>query len=359
MIKGQAIGSALLCNQLIIYISIKIIIMKKIIICIIAAALLIACNNAKKEKGVAVQFANTNDAKEKVEYQSAEVANGLVSSGNTSNEQKDIVNYADTATANTTNAIEQTNQQLETNNPTPATKVAAPKKLPSTTYEDWDKKIIKTGNIVLELNNYKAYNNLIRKNVKNFGAYIAQEDQTQGDDKLENSIVIKVPVENFDDLINSIGGDSIKVIEKRITSQDVSSEVVDTKARIDAKKIVRLQYLELMRQAKNMKDILEVQAEMNTIQEEIESATGRVNYLVHQAAYSTVNLRYYQQVNGKKIEPEDSNGFMFKLKEAFKTGSSVIGNILLLLLSIWPLIIIGFLSLYLWRKKKQNKTNQS
>ena len=225
--------------------------------------------------------------------------------------------------------------------------------------KDLDKKIIKTGNIILELNNYRAYNNQIHKSVKIFGAYIAQEEQTQGDDKLENSIVIKVPVENFDDLINSIGGDSIKVIEKRITSQDVTSEVVDTKARIEAKKIVRQQYLELMRQAKNMKDILEVQTEINTIQEEIESASGRVNYLVHQASYSTVNLKYYQLLNGKKIEPEDSNGFMFKVKEAFKTGGSVIGNILLLILSIWPIIVIALVSLYLWRKKKQNKINES
>lgn len=336
--------------------------MKKIIICIIATVLLIACNNAKKEKGAAVQFANTTDAKENIEYKSDAVTNGLVSSGNTSNIELNSNNVMYAANATSTDAIEQTNDQVEVNKPTSSPdkpKVEEPKKLPTKSYEDWDKKIIKTGNIVLELNNYRAYNNLIHKNVKSFGAYVAQEEQTQGDDKLENSIVIKVPVENFDDLINSIGGDSIKVIEKRISSQDVTSEVVDTKARIEAKKIMRQQYLELMRQAKNMKDILEVQTEINTIQEEIESASGRVNYLVHQASYSTVNLKYYQLLNGKKIEPEDSNGFLFKVKEAFKTGGSVIGNILLLILSIWPIIIIGLVSLYLWRKKKQSKINQS
>ena len=335
--------------------------MKKIIICIIATVLLVACNNAKKEKGLAVKEEDKTSLKVTADYKTDEV-NGLVSSNsNNADDQKSNGNYTYAATANakSTDATEQTNNQVETNKPTTAPKVEEPKKLPSKSYEDWDKKIIKTGNIVLELNKYKAYNNQIHKSVKTFGAYIAQEEQTQGDDKLENSIVIKVPVENFDDLINSIGGDSIKVIEKRITSQDVTSEVVDTKARIEAKKIVRQQYLELMRQAKNMKDILEVQTEINTIQEEIESASGRVNYLVHQASYSTVNLKYYQLLNGKKIEPEDSNGFMFKVKEAFKTGGSVIGNILLLILSIWPIIVIALVSLYLWRKKKQNKINES
>ena len=335
--------------------------MKKIIICTIAAILLIACNNAKKENVTAFKTASKLSSNGTEANQTDEV-NGLVSSNsNTTDEQKKISNYTYAATSNATNADvnEQINNQVETNQPTPAPKVEEPIKIPSKSDENWDKKIIKIGNIVLEINNYRVYNNQIHNSVKNFGAYIAQEEQTQGDDKLENSIVIKVPVENFDDLINSIGGDSIRVIEKRITSQDVTAEVVDTKARIEAKKIVRQQYLELMHQAKNMKDILEVQTEINTIQEEIESAASRVNYLVHQSSYSTVNLRYYQLLPGKKIASEDSNGFLFKVKEAFKTGSSVIGNMLLLILSIWPVIIIGLLSLYLWKKRKQNKISQS
>lgn len=341
--------------------------MKKIIICIIGTVILLACNNTKKENVKSLKETDKTSFKAKDEYKTDEMQ-GLISSSNSSSESNSTGNYTISANATSANATDQTNDKPEENKPTPtpnpapeqeAIKTTEPKKQLSKSYEDWDKKIIKTGNIVLELNNYTAYNNQIHKSVKSFGAYISQEEQALSDDKSENSIVIKVPVENFDDLVNSIGGDSIKVIDKRISSQDVTSEVVDTKARIEAKKIVRQQYLELMRQAKNMKDILDVQTEINTIQEEIESAAGRVNYLVHQSAYSTVNLRYYQLLNGKKVEPENTNGFMFKIKEAFKTGGSIIGNILLLILSVWPIILVGLLSLYLWKKKKQSKQNQS
>ncbi len=325
------------------------------------AVLIIACN-AKKENTSTYKEANKTSAKEITEYKTDSTSSAFINSGNTNDIEfnSNNITYAATTNANATGSTEQINDQIEEHKPQqqqnkPYTET--PKKLPSKTYEDWNKKIIKTGNITLELNNYRDYNNQIHKNVQNFGAYIAQEEQTQGDDKLENSIVIKVPVENFDALINSIGGDSIKVIEKKITSQDVTTEVVDTKARIEAKKIVRQQYLELMRQAKNMKDILEVQTEINSIQEDIESAAGRVNYLVHQSSYSTVNLRYYQLLNGKKIDSEDTTGFMHKLKEALKTGSNVIGNILILVLSIWPIIIIGFVSLFLWKKRKKTNTN--
>lgn len=207
---------------------------------------------------------------------------------------------------------------------------------------DWDKKIIKNAHVTLELKDYNAYNSSLHNKLKSYGAYIAQEQQTETDGQISNDISIKVPVDKFDDLMNSLSGEGIKVLEKTVSTEDVTGEVVDTKARIEAKKEVRAKYIELLRQAKSMKDILEVQNEINSIQEDIESATGRVNYLTHSAAYSTINLRYYQFLNGvtsKDIEP----GFLSNVADAFKTGSSVITNLILFFISIWPIVGAGIL----------------
>jgi len=218
---------------------------------------------------------------------------------------------------------------------------------------DWNKKIIKNAHVTLELKDYNAYNSLLHNKLKSYGAYVAQEQQTESDDQIANVITIKVPVDRFDDLMNSLPGEGIKVLEKTVSTEDVTGEVVDTKARIEAKKEVRARYLDLLKGAKNMKDILEVENEINSIQEEIESATGRVNYLTHSAAYSTINLRYYQFLNGatsKDIEP----GFLSNVAEAFKTGSSVITNLILFFISIWPVVIAGiFLIVYLKKMKSK------
>jgi hypothetical protein len=45
-----------------------------------------------------------------------------------------------------------------------------------------------------------------------------------------------VPVEQFEDLMNTLGGDGIKVIERKINSEDVTAEVLDNKGRVEAKK---------------------------------------------------------------------------------------------------------------------------
>lgn len=224
----------------------------------------------------------------------------------------------------------------------------------ATKKENWEKKIIRTADIRIEVKNYSKYNNSIRSNIKNFGAYIDKEEQTQTDGVFQNTITIKVPVEKFEDLVNSINGDDINIIDKRINSEDVTAEVVDTKARMEAKKQVRLQYLELLKQAKNIKDILEIQKEINNIQEDIEAAASRVNYLTHSAAYSTINLTYYEY--NTNLSNNYNGGFIFKVKNAFINSIKLFEQLILAAINIWPIIIGIVVVLWAWRKKKKSKT---
>jgi len=214
---------------------------------------------------------------------------------------------------------------------------------------DWDKKIIKTANIKLQLDDYKKFNASVHSSVKQFGAYVAGEKQEQSDYKIENSLIIKVPVAQFDELVNSFSGDGIKVVEKNISSEDVTSQMMDTKARMQAKIAVRDKYLELLKQAKNMNEILQVQNEINYMQENIEAANSRVNYLQHASTYSTINLSYYQYINGSTGD-EERHDFFTKLTCAFSTGTSFIVNLVLFIISIWPLIIGGIV-FWLYLKK--------
>ncbi len=216
---------------------------------------------------------------------------------------------------------------------------------------DWDKKIIKTAGIQLQLDNYQKFNINIHSSLKNFGAYIADEKQNQNDFRIENSVTIKVPVDQFDNLVNSFSGEGIKITEKNISSEDVTGKVVDTKARMQAKTAVLDKYLELLKQAKNMNEILQVQDEINSIQEDIEAANGRINYLQHASAYSTVNLDYFQYINGTTSNNEKPD-FFTKLSTAFSTGTSVMFNLILFCISIWPIILIVLFSfIYLKRLK--------
>ena len=135
-------------------------------------------------------------------------------------------------------------------NPIPAKAVSNP---------DWDKKIIKTATLRLEVKDFKNYNTSVHNTVRQFGGYIAQEEQNLTDEKSETVISIKVPVEQFETMMNKLPAGDVKVLERKITTEDVTGEVVDTRSRLEAKKSMRVKYLEFLKQSKNMEEVLQVQ----------------------------------------------------------------------------------------------------
>lgn len=221
---------------------------------------------------------------------------------------------------------------------------------------DWDRKIIRTAILNVEVENYAKYYSLLRECVRNAGGYVAGEDQMQSDYKLENAVTIKVPVARFDEAMNLLvtGTGKDKVVERKITSQDVTGEVIDTKSRMEAKRQVRQRYLELLNQARTMEDILKVQDEINGIQEEIEMGAGRVNYLNHASAYSTIQLTFFQVLNPSAQQPTDPS-FGSRLWYAFEKGWSLIKNIIIGLITIWPLLLAAFAGWLVVRKLRFSK----
>ncbi len=223
---------------------------------------------------------------------------------------------------------------------------------------EWDKKIIKTALLNLEVKDYTGYYSSLREKIKNLGGYIAQEEQRQSAYKIENTLVIKVPVEQFDNALVQLTDKAEKLNEKKITSQDVSAEYIDTRSRMESKKQVRQQYIALLKQAKNMEDILNVQSEINSIQEEIEAAAGRVEFLGHSSAYSSINLTYYQVLNSSASD-NDKPSFGTRISAAFKTGWEWITSLFVGLVSVWPLCLVTFFALIFYRRMKPAKVKQS
>lgn len=214
---------------------------------------------------------------------------------------------------------------------------------------DWNKKIIKTANLNVEVKDYSKFNQLVHSSANRFGGYVADELQSETEYKIENTIVIKVPVDQFQSAVDFFTSGNGRINEKKISSEDVTTQVVDTKSRLEAKKQVRLRYLDLLKQAKNMQEVLQVQTEINDIQEEIESAAGRINYLSNASAMSTIHFTYYQVINASAKETETVT-FWEKSKIAFLSGWSGLVEVMIGLLNIWPLALI--LTLVVWAVKR-------
>jgi hypothetical protein len=239
------------------------------------------------------------------------------------------------------------NARQQTHIPTPSQPAANP---------DWDRKIIKTADLSIETKSFPRFTSRLRQLVRDNGAYIAQEAQTQNDYEIDNTISVKVPVDRFDDLLQQLPADSDRLTDKKVSSQDVSMEVVDTKSRLETKKEVRERYLDLLKQAHKMADILAIQQEIDGIQEEMDAAAGRVTYLSHAAAFSTINLKFFQVLNPPPPEPPTPT-FLHKIKLSLLEGWYYLSTLGLGLLSVWPLWLTLGLGLAVWRRH-QNRINK-
>ncbi len=230
----------------------------------------------------------------------------------------------------------------------------------TTTHQDWDKKIIKNASLHIEVADYDAYNQQVHNNLKQWGGYIAQEEQKTTEYQKENTIFIKVPVDQFDNIVQSLSSGKDKVLVKRITSEDVTGEMVDTRARMEAKRQIRERYMDFLKQAKNMEEILQVQNVINDIQVQIESATGRVNYLTHASAFSTIQLTFFQVIRPGAPEEPKTPSFGFRVLDSLKNGLMWVGELLLLVLNLWPLLLLGgfiYWSFKRWRTTRVKTGN--
>ena len=219
---------------------------------------------------------------------------------------------------------------------------------------DWDKKVIKTASLKLEVKDHKRFSETVYNSIKQLGGYVAGEEQLMLEGMIETTVTLKVPVAQFETLINQLSGADNKVMERKISTDDVTAQVVDTQARLEAKKQMRLKYLDFLKQSKNMAEVLQVQQEINGIQEEIEAASGRVNYLQNQALYSTINLVYYQPLAGYNPSGEEP-GFFTRVTAAFRLGMNWLAEIFVALISIWPLLVLSTIVWFAWRKLKVAK----
>lgn len=197
---------------------------------------------------------------------------------------------------------------------------------------------------------YKSVFELVQRN-KGF----IQRDQTSKNySSIERSLTIRIPTDGFQPVLDGISND-VKVFDrKEISQRDVTEEFIDLEARLKAKRKLETRYLELLKKAKNVKEILEIEREVAKIREEIEAKQGRLKYLQNKVSLSTINISFYETVAFEKAQ---SQTYFSRVVKALKGGFTGIGEFIIGLLYLWPFILIGIL-LFIFIRRRLSKKNK-
>lgn len=201
-------------------------------------------------------------------------------------------------------------------------------------------KIIKTGFVEMELDNYAKAMSEIAARVQAAQGYIGNQNEQRDDYRISNTLTIRVVNQNFDALMNGLGDLAKKVVSKSENMQDVTEEYTDVAARLKTKREVEARYLEILKSAKTIKDVLAVEEELRVIREEIESSEARLKFLDDRVSYSTITLQVYEELDYHAPAPLQA-GFGQKMLAAITTGWNGLLAMAIGLVSIWPLLLGG------------------
>ncbi len=189
-----------------------------------------------------------------------------------------------------------------------------PKEIPNT-----NKKLIKQGSMAIEVVELKSAKRKIDEIVRGLGGYYDNEVYDEQYNSLNYELKIRVPVNQFEKLAGSLEGGFDKILDKNVSTVDVSSRYVDLESRLTSKRVSLDRYRAILKSAKTIKEILEVEEYIRKIEEEIESTMVQLKQLSGQTSYSTLSVRLTQPVKIEIIE-EDGPGFWSKAGNSIVKG---------------------------------------
>ncbi len=217
-----------------------------------------------------------------------------------------------------------------------------------------EQKIIKTARLAFETQDVEATHKKIINLVSQHKGIVQNDNSGKEYNRIFKSLILRVPTENFQQLINGISEGVAYFDQRDISRQDVSEEFVDLEARLKAKRTLEKRYLELLKKANNVKEMLEIERELSNIREEIEAKQGRLQYLQSQVSMSTITVEFYKTT----AETGVTESYGQKMKNAMQGGWNGISVFFLGILYLWPLFLLAltiFIVLRLFLKKRKKK----
>lgn len=185
----------------------------------------------------------------------------------------------------------------------------------------------------------------IDKQVAALGGYMEEREVRNGSKYSEYrrryaDLVIRIPVERVDEFIKQVSGIS-NVISTNETVENITLTYVATESRVNALETEEQRLLELMAQAENMSDLLEIEARLTDVRYELEKMTSQLRQYDNLVDFATVHLSIDEV---QVLTPVEEETMWQRISGGFVESLKGVGNFLKELV-IWFLAKLPYLVL--------------
>lgn len=207
----------------------------------------------------------------------------------------------------------------------------------------------------------KAFDTKIEATVLAASGRVMSSYITQSTDGRNSSgtLVVLVPNEQVESVLKAIESESIKIIDKQITSYEITQEYTDLGRRLAQLEETNTKLRVIYNKAATVDEILKVQNEINNILAQIDSVKGRINALDELSKNTQVTIYFSTDEFSLPYVPEGT----FEFGKTFKLAVRGLVSTVDMLLSgaIWilvfsPLVLVpGLIFFFAWKMFKPKK----
>ncbi len=215
--------------------------------------------------------------------------------------------------------------------------------------EPMSRAVISTGQVSLRPESMSKARSEVMRMVAGWGGTIADE-QTTSDDRgriVDSSMTLRVPTAKFSEALNAFGTLG-KVEQVSRSSEDVTTKVIDTQARVRAAERSIRQIENLLGRAQQLSDIISIESDLARRQADLDSLKSQQAYLADQTSLSTINV-YLSRTGAPRPEKDEARGFLAGLDGGWTAlkGATVI--LLTILGAVLPFsLVLLLLGVPLW-----------
>ena len=208
---------------------------------------------------------------------------------------------------------------------------AAAETAPGTAGEEGlNRKIVYKANMTMQVDNYAKAQSALQNLIQLSDGYMLQFSDQKTTTELGGTYTIKVPASGFSGFILQLEKIEHLDFQSNIKGTDVTEEYVDLESRLKARQVVEARLLSFMEKAAKADDLLKFSQELGDVQTEIEQIKGRMRYLDQNVAYSTIDIRLYQEVEPSPaaLKKGETAAFPDRLSNALTDSARVLYRLL-------------------------------
>jgi Domain of unknown function (DUF4349) len=167
-------------------------------------------------------------------------------------------------------------------------------------------------------------------------------------------MTLSVPADKLDTALDQLGKIGT-VIQRNTSSQDVTSQYVDTESRLKTMRASVERVRALMTQAKDIGQVVALESELSRRQADLESLESQLGALKNSVEHSTLTV----SLSTPGAEPESSNGFFAGLRSGWDAFTASASGLLTAIGAVLPFAaffaLVGAAVLWFLRRRRASQ----